>query len=102
MIGQAMSDAFQNQKRKEKEEMKQRRKEERAKEKEERRAAKKEAKETSKEIAKQRDSVDAKKENNEEWSDVDNMPAESLEHTMNNNSFMGGHEMSSSNFDDID
>lgn len=44
MIGKAMSTAFQNQRRKEKEEMKRARKEERAKEKEERRKMKKEAK----------------------------------------------------------
>ncbi|KAL7516521.1 hypothetical protein ACHAWX_001528 [Stephanocyclus meneghinianus] len=102
MIGQAMSDAFQNQRRKEKEEMKRRRKEERAKEKEERRAAKKEAKEIAKEIARQRDSVDATKEYSEEWSDVDNMPTESLEQSINNNPYMGGHDVTSSNFDEID
>lgn len=60
MIGKAMSEALQHQRRKEKDEMKQRRREERAKEKEAKRAARKEAKDVAKEIARQRDAVDTK------------------------------------------
>ncbi|KAL3797393.1 hypothetical protein HJC23_010519 [Cyclotella cryptica] len=102
MIGTAMSDAFQNQRRKEKEEMKRRRKEERAKEKEERRAAKKDAKGIAKEIARQRDSVDVKKDYDEKLRKFDDIPAESMERNTNNNAFMGAHGFSTSNFDDID
>ena len=93
MIGRAMSEALQNQRRKEKEEMKQMRREERAKEKEEKRAAKKEAKELAKEIARQRDAELPKK--------TAEVPVESETHATND--LVGGlFEASSSNFDELD
>ena len=90
MIGKAMSDALQQQRRREKDEMKQRRREERAREKEAKRAAKKEAKELAKEIARQRDAVGTHEPQQDD-----------SDHAMNNSNSDEVEEFVS-NFDELD
>lgn len=95
MIGRAMSTAFQNQRRKEKDEMKRARKEERAKEKEERRKMKKEVKLRMKEEeeakAREEEHVAARMMETLEDDDLDLLPAHKEDEYT-----------SSSPFDDLD